>query len=144
MTSSQPSLFDKLPQDAVNHIYGYVLAMILNKPSRDKHALKMLLDSQFCIIMPCELFQAIQLLAAHLGVPYERMTNSRKDVLHVGSATTAALFARKNKPSAGASVVITTRHFTKGEQEAMRNESSLWPMSRCLEWATATEPEPTN
>ena len=73
---------------------------------------------------------------------FDFMTNSRKDVLHVGSATTAALFARKNKPGEGC--IKTTRHFTKGEQEAMRNESSLWPMSRCLEWATATEPEPTN
>ena len=63
---------DRLPDDVVNHIYGYVLAMQLSKPSRRMTTLKMLLDSQFCIIMPGELFQAVQHLAAHLGVPYNR------------------------------------------------------------------------
>ena len=55
-----PTWFDRLPDDVVNHIYGYVLAMHLNTPSRDMVALKMLVGSQFCIIMPGELFQAVQ------------------------------------------------------------------------------------
>lgn len=65
-------LMERLPLDIVNHIYGYVLATLLSKPSRHMTALKMMVSSQFCIIVQRELlFRAVQHLAAHLESPYE-------------------------------------------------------------------------
>eukprot|EP00966_Prymnesium_polylepis_P313112 7234908-Prymnesium_polylepis.1 len=66
---------------------------------------------------------------------FDFMTNGEETVLTVGSAATHALFARKNAPSGGTSVVLTTRHFNYSELEAMRHESALWPTERCLQWA---------
>ena len=97
--TSCTSLWSRLPDDVVNHIYGYVLATLLSKPSRDMHALKMLVGSQFdthahvlakrlslhrhdkhtlkmlasegCILDPRTLFDALRRLAAHLGSPMD-------------------------------------------------------------------------
>jgi hypothetical protein len=42
-----PTWLDRLPDDVIGRIYGHVLAMHLNTPSRDMVALKMLVGSQF-------------------------------------------------------------------------------------------------
>ena len=70
---------------------------------------------------------------------FDLMTNHRPNVLHVSKMTTTALFERKNLPSGGGSVVIRTGHLSRDDLRAMRHESSLWPLARCLQWAGVKE-----
>jgi len=53
-------------------------------------------------------------------------------VLHIGKATSIAIFKRQNPPTGKGSIVKGLKHFNLS---ALRDESANWPPERCMQWA---------